>query len=197
MLQIVFHVVAVVFSLLLFFKKKSSHNLWKYYWKGWKFLAQTNGHLLVQSQQWKQQNRVWNQWSQWCYSGVIIINFEQISYTLFWCLLCCFEQVNTFTILDVFGISKFFHYRAASEQTFKLLTHFMPLISFCTPENIRKLEVLWCFRGIYKETSSMKWVKFSRHVFLLKMKNSSNMAWYFEKTKFVIPKFSVHSSLFE
>ena len=108
-----------------------------------------------------------------------------------------FEQVNTFTILDVFGISKFFRYRAVSEQTFKLLTHFMPLISFCTPENIRKLEVLWCFRGIYKETSSMKWVKFSRHVFLLKMKNSSNMAWYFEKTKFVIPKFSVHSSLFE
>ena len=53
-----------------------------------------------------------------------------------------FEQVNTFTILDVFGISKFFRYRATSEQTFKLLTHFMPLISFITPENIRKLEVL-------------------------------------------------------
>ena len=38
------------------------------------------------------------------------------------------------------------------------LTHFIPLISFDTPWNIRKLLVFWCFQGVLKEISSTKWV---------------------------------------
>ena len=38
------------------------------------------------------------------------------------------------------------------------LTHSMPLVSFNTPENIRKPEVFWCFQGVSKETSGLKWV---------------------------------------
>ena len=34
----------------------------------------------------------------------------------------------------------------------------MLLVSFDTPENIRKPEVL-CFQGVSKETSGIKWVK--------------------------------------
>ena len=35
----------------------------------------------------------------------------------------------------------------------------MPLILFIPPENIRKLEVFWCFQGVQKETCSIKWTK--------------------------------------
>ena len=38
------------------------------------------------------------------------------------------------------------------------LTHFMPVISFDTPENIRKPEIFWCFLRVSKEISDMKWV---------------------------------------
>ena len=34
----------------------------------------------------------------------------------------------------------------------------MSLISFDTPENIRKPEVSWFFQGVSKEISGMKWV---------------------------------------
>ena len=37
-----------------------------------------------------------------------------------------------------------------------LLTHFMPLVSLISPENIRKPKVFWCFQGVSKETSGMK-----------------------------------------
>ena len=40
-----------------------------------------------------------------------------------------------------------------------VLTHFMPLISFDTPENIKTPEVFWCFQGVSKEISGMKWGK--------------------------------------
>ena len=39
-----------------------------------------------------------------------------------------------------------------------LLTHFMPLIFFDTPENIRKPLFFWYFQGVSKEISGMKWV---------------------------------------
>ena len=39
------------------------------------------------------------------------------------------------------------------------LTHFMPLTPLITPENIRKPLVFWCFRGVSKEISGMKWAK--------------------------------------
>ena len=39
----------------------------------------------------------------------------------------------------------------------KYFTHFMPLISFDTPENIRKPLVFWCFQGLSKEISGIKW----------------------------------------
>ena len=35
----------------------------------------------------------------------------------------------------------------------------MPLIFFDPPENIRKPLVFWCFQGVSKELSGMKWVK--------------------------------------
>ena len=35
----------------------------------------------------------------------------------------------------------------------------MPLVSFDTPKNIRKPLVFWCFQGISKETTRIKWVK--------------------------------------
>ena len=39
------------------------------------------------------------------------------------------------------------------------LTHFMPLVSFDTPEHIRKPLVFSCFQRVSRETSGMKWVK--------------------------------------
>ena len=42
----------------------------------------------------------------------------------------------------------------------KLLTHFMPLFSFYIPENIRsENQMFFCFLGLLKENSGMKWVK--------------------------------------
>ena len=38
------------------------------------------------------------------------------------------------------------------------LTHFMRLVFFCTPWNIRSYLVFWCFQGVEKGISSMKWV---------------------------------------
>ena len=38
-----------------------------------------------------------------------------------------------------------------------LLTHFMPLVSFGTPEN-RKPKVFLCFQGVSKEINGTKWV---------------------------------------
>ena len=35
------------------------------------------------------------------------------------------------------------------------------------PENIRKPLVFWCFQGVSKEISGMKWVKFSYNVLLV------------------------------
>ena len=35
----------------------------------------------------------------------------------------------------------------------------MPLVSFDTPETSRNPLVFWCFQGISKETTRMKWVK--------------------------------------
>ena len=35
----------------------------------------------------------------------------------------------------------------------------MPLISFYTPENTRKPLVFWCFQGVLKDISDMKWVR--------------------------------------
>ena len=32
------------------------------------------------------------------------------------------------------------------------------------PETIRKPEVFWCFLGVYKKTSGMKWIKNSYHI---------------------------------
>ena len=32
------------------------------------------------------------------------------------------------------------------------------MISFDTPENIRKPVVFWCFQGVSKEISGMKWI---------------------------------------
>ena len=43
------------------------------------------------------------------------------------------------------------------------LTHFMPLISFDTPENIRKTEFFWCFQGVSKEIIGMKRVNCSSY----------------------------------
>ena len=44
-----------------------------------------------------------------------------------------------------------------TEFTANLLNPFMLLVSFYTPWNIRKPKV-FCFHGIYKETSNMEWV---------------------------------------
>lgn len=38
------------------------------------------------------------------------------------------------------------------------LIHFMPLVSFLTPE-VSIQEVFWCFQEVCKETTGMKWVK--------------------------------------
>ena len=38
------------------------------------------------------------------------------------------------------------------------LTHFVPLISFDTPENIKKPDAFWCFHRVLKEINGMKWV---------------------------------------
>ena len=43
------------------------------------------------------------------------------------------------------------------ESTLLCLTHFMPLISFDTPWKHQKPEV-FCFQGVWKEVSGMKWV---------------------------------------
>ena len=40
----------------------------------------------------------------------------------------------------------------------KVLTHFIPLVSF-TPPEYRRLEIFWCFQWVQKESSSTKWVK--------------------------------------
>ena len=39
------------------------------------------------------------------------------------------------------------------------LTYFVPLVSFDTPENIRKPKVFWYCQRVSKETSGIKWVK--------------------------------------
>ena len=57
-----------------------------------------NRYLLVQSQQWKHQSNLWNLFKvnnkaterrQWSRSGVLIVNFEEISlHTIFQCFYC-------------------------------------------------------------------------------------------------------------
>ena len=49
-------------------------------------------------------------------------------------------------------------YDFCSNTFWKLLTHFVPLVSFDTPPENRKPKVSWCFQGVSKETSGMKWV---------------------------------------
>ena len=66
-------------------------------------------------------------------------------------------------------------------QKGRLLTHFMPLISFDTPENIRKLEVFWCFKGVSKEISGMKWVKMK--LLAQKQKQSKKLSSAMVRTK--------------
>ena len=56
---------------------------------------------------------------------------------------------------------KKFHYRGyrVISNDFCSLTHFMPLISLISSENIRKSLDFWCFQEVSKEISGMKWVK--------------------------------------
>ena len=37
------------------------------------------------------------------------------------------------------------------------LTQFMPLVSSILPDKIKKLWIFWCFQGILKETTDVKW----------------------------------------
>ena len=51
----------------------------------------------------------------------------------------------------------------------RVLIHFMPLVFFVPPENIRKPEVFLMFSGASKEISATKWIKkivlsFRRHL---------------------------------
>ena len=45
------------------------------------------------------------------------------------------------------------------------LTYFMSVVSFYTPENIKKPKVFWYFQGVQKETGSMKLVKDFKKIF--------------------------------
>ena len=63
-----------------------------------------------------------------------------------------------------------------------ILTHFIPLISFDTPWNIRKLLVFWCFQGVSKEISGTKWVNAEdkKIRFLLLIHFVSSIPFYFK-----------------
>ena len=51
------------------------------------------------------------------------------------------------------------HYHHQSKIFELALTHLMPLISFDTPENVRKPLVFLCFQELSQEISGIKWVQ--------------------------------------
>ena len=59
----------------------------------------------------------------------------------------------------------------------------MPVISFDTPENIRKPEVFWCFQWVSKEISGLKWV--NKLSLTLKFTSSREVSVSFWKQKLV------------
>ena len=46
------------------------------------------------------------------------------------------------------------------------LTHFMPLSLSIPPESITKPLLFWCFQGVSKETTGMKWVNTISNTFI-------------------------------
>ena len=70
------------------------------------------------------------------------------------------NNITTCNILLYIWLSNGVHYvtwHSYTQSSFcaHCLTHFMPLFSFDTLENIRKPKVFWCFQGVSKETSGM------------------------------------------
>ena len=59
-----------------------------------------------------------------------------------------------------------------SNKSPTVFTHFMLLVSFYTPKNIRKPNVFQCFQGVQKEKSGMKCVNKSRILQLIFHKRS-------------------------
>ena len=57
------------------------------------------------------------------------------------------------------------------------LSHSMPLDLFYSPKNTRKLLVFWYFQGLWKEASSMKWVKKTNNIY---------NAWFVKKAVFYL-----------
>ena len=75
-------------------------------------------------------------------------------------LLLCTIFLQFFRCLLILSFAVALTSQFSVGHKYRLLTHFMPLVSFDNPW--KKLENLWfflCFQRVSKETSDMKWVK--------------------------------------